>query len=64
MLTFVDNISSCKTASATIQTPSNYVSLQLDDHNDGIICYTKDPAQDTRKIAYVSYLHISSISAH
>jgi len=28
----------------------NYISLQLDDNVNGIICYKKDPAQDNWKI--------------
>ena len=31
--------------------PDNYVTLQLDDDVDNIICYKKDPMQDNWKIA-------------
>jgi hypothetical protein len=34
-----------------VKYPDNYVNLQLDDDDDNIICYKKDPAQPIWKIA-------------
>jgi hypothetical protein len=44
-----------------VKYPGNYINLQLDDNNDDIICYKKDPTQPNRKIALPESMVVDTV---